>query len=592
MEIAIPIVALGDMYIISNQKKEKKKNNSIKEKNYKENFGNRKINTLPEKNYPVDDTSQQAYKRNLNYYSGANENTELPKYNPGSNITDQYKSTKFESLTGETMSPEELTHNNEVPYFGSNITQSIKGYEGLLDSYTGAGSQNIQKKESAPLFKSQKDMDWSSSNGMPSFTQYMQDRMRNNVTSKMNNTKPWEEIQVGPGLNEGFSHEGSGGFNSGMEARDKWLPKNVDQLRVKNNPKNTYEKPILGPHTGKRSNRGEIGKMEKNRPDTYFIQGSDRWLTTTGAEKASTVRSENILRDVNRLTTNKEHFGVIKSDNNGMYQKGVYNPSNKTTLDGNLKHLGAVSASNKGTPSKSDYGKNGYSTLTNSRSLTGSKTQLGGAYNSTLNALVTPILDVLKPTRKQNVVGNMRPTGNVQSNITTKYPVWNPNDTPKTTIKEQTENNYYTRPGGWAIDGAHTTNPHQPVYGQRDTTTCPALGNPSGTESTGAKGRIYNSEYNSNLNYNKEKLVKIDRINQGNTNKLNNKVNYNYYKSKATNAVMGNGQYPSSSSGTNVIGVFSSKNSRETGNQYNRNSSDMLNAFNNNPYTHSLTSVV
>ena len=88
-------------------------------------------------------------------------------------------------------------------------------------------------------------MDWSSSNGMPSFTQYMQDRMRNNVTSKMNNTKPWEEIQVGPGLNEGFSHEGSGGFNSGMEARDKWLPKNVDQLRVKNNPKNTYEKPIL-----------------------------------------------------------------------------------------------------------------------------------------------------------------------------------------------------------------------------------------------------------------------------------------------------------------------------------------------------------
>ena len=28
--------------------------------------------------------------------------------------------------------------------------------------------------------------------------------------------------------------------------------------------------------------------MEKNRPDTYFIQGSDRWLTTTGAEKAST----------------------------------------------------------------------------------------------------------------------------------------------------------------------------------------------------------------------------------------------------------------------------------------------------------------
>ena len=69
MEIAIPIVALGAMYIISNQKKDKKKKNQMVQKSYKENFGNRKINTLPEKNYPVDDTSQQAYPRNLNYYS-------------------------------------------------------------------------------------------------------------------------------------------------------------------------------------------------------------------------------------------------------------------------------------------------------------------------------------------------------------------------------------------------------------------------------------------------------------------------------------------------------------------------------------------
>ena len=46
MEIAIPIVALGAMYIISNQKKDKKKKNQMAQKSYKENFGNRKINTL------------------------------------------------------------------------------------------------------------------------------------------------------------------------------------------------------------------------------------------------------------------------------------------------------------------------------------------------------------------------------------------------------------------------------------------------------------------------------------------------------------------------------------------------------------------
>ncbi len=47
---------------------------------------------------------------------------------------------------------------------------------------------------------------------------------------------------------------------------------------------------------------------------------------------------------------------------------------------------------------------------------------------------------------------------------------------------------------------------------------------------------------------------------------------------------------PKSSSSACVLGKFSSNNVRETGNQYGRNSSDMLNAFNSNPYTHSLAS--
>lgn len=590
MEIAIPLIALGAMYIISNQKKEKEE----KIGNIKTNEGfasrTRSSNKVLKKNFPVEDTSERSNSKELNYYSGANSNTEMPKYNPGSAVSSQMTERKFNSLTGEQISPEELTHNNEVPFFGSSVTQSTKGYEALLDVYTGSGSQTIQKEESAPLFEPKKGMDWP--NGMPSTTQYMQDRMRNNVTSKMNNTKPWEEIQVGPGLNDGYSKQGSGGFNSGMEAREKWLPKNVDDLRVKNNPKNSYEGQVLGAHVGKRGPRGEIGKVEKNRPDTYYIQGSDRWLTTTGAEKAQTTRSENILRDVNRLTTSKEHFGTMTSDNNGIYQKGVYKKPSRQTLEGPLKHLGGATAPNGWNPSAKDYGKGGYTNLTNSRSLTGQKTQMGGAHNSTLNALIAPLLDVLKPTRKQNVVGNMRPTGNVQSGVTTKYPIWNPNDQPKTTIKEQTENNKFIKPGGWALDGGHTTNPHQPVYGQRDTTTCPALGNPSGTESTGAKSRIYNSEYNSNLNYNKEKICKVDRFHIGNTNKFNNKTNYAYYKSKATNSCFTNAEMPKSSSGTRVLGQFSSSNVRETGNQYSRNSSEMLNAFNNNPYTHSLTSTV
>ena len=65
----------------------------------------------------------------------------------------------------------------------------------------------------------------------------------------MNNVKPWQEIQVGPGLGKGYSSKGSIGFNSGMEQRSKYLPKNVDQLRVSTNPKVTYGGQILGAYS-------------------------------------------------------------------------------------------------------------------------------------------------------------------------------------------------------------------------------------------------------------------------------------------------------------------------------------------------------
>ena len=39
-----------------------------------------------------------------------------------------------------------------------------------------------------------------------------------NPSRNMSNTKPGNEIRVGPGLNKGFTNKGSDGFNAGMEA--------------------------------------------------------------------------------------------------------------------------------------------------------------------------------------------------------------------------------------------------------------------------------------------------------------------------------------------------------------------------------------
>ena len=264
-EIAIPIVALGAMYIISN-KKEKKKNPV-------ESFTQRSLpNTNPiVKNFPKDSRGDVLNETNVRTYRGFKNSTEnyyLPENYKKALNNEQSKVGNFQSLTGNTMSASELEHNNMVPYFGAKITQSTSensGYENLLDIYTGSGSQQNKKEGIAPMFKPESNM--THIHGAPVSTDFMQERQRSVLTSKMNNTKPWQEIRVGPGLNQGFSSEGTGGFNSGMNARAATMPKNVDQLRSQTNPKVTYGGVTLGAYAGKgftnASNKMMIGQVDE-----------------------------------------------------------------------------------------------------------------------------------------------------------------------------------------------------------------------------------------------------------------------------------------------------------------------------------------
>ena len=79
----------------------------------------------------------------------------------------------------------------------------------------------------------------------------------------------------GPGLDKGYTTQPSGGFNAGVEARKQWLPKTVDQLRTKTNPKVTFG---LANHEGpaKVTNtlRGVEGRVEKNRRRTAKFRQS------------------------------------------------------------------------------------------------------------------------------------------------------------------------------------------------------------------------------------------------------------------------------------------------------------------------------
>ena len=582
-EIAIPIAVLGGMYIISN------KNNK------KENFKSQINNYIkpPIINYPKEVRNDLLNETNVQTYQGyknKNENLYQPTGYKKALENNENKVGEIESLTGNTISASNFEHNNMVPFFGSKITQSStdKGYESVLDLYTGAGSQQNKKEGISPLFKPEANM--SHIYGTPVYTDQLRDRYSANITNKMNNVKPWKEIQVGPGLGKGFSSEGTGGFNAGMPLRNKkTLPKSVDQLRVATNPKVTYAGQILGAYKPQQQQSvATEPQLSKNRPDTSFEHGASRWFTTTGIEKAQTNRSKVILQPENRTTTTREYFGnAADREAEGTYQPGKFRQSHKQQLAS--ENMGVADKQGAWQPTNKDYGKSGHKSRPNARTFTSERTKLLGA-SSIVSALTAPILDLLRPTRKQNVVGNMRPMGNVQGvNGNHERPVWNPNDTPAPTIREQTENTKHILMGGKDETNGYLNSKQRPVPQNRDNTSYSYIPNAAGAPGT-TKPRTYDSEYRRRTNPNKEVVSKVDRYNIGNHSLGSRAQNITTFSNTATKPNQLYNNMPKAAPTMQTHGEMSGKYTRERAIDCQRNNPDMVSAFNNNPYTQSLQS--
>ena len=588
MELAVPMVALGGLFIASNQEKKKEGYESM----------GKVTNSLPNNTpLPVNYPKQKIVPNgSTNKYRDPNTVTDRyfkPSiYNEYRNGPDQFgnvsKTNDFNSLTGNKVDKTNFKHNNMTPYFGAKVrgsTQNPNVSESVLDNMIGSGSQQIRKQEQAPLFKPQKDIRFA--HGAPNQSDFYQSRV--NPGSKMANVKLWDEQKVGPGLDAGYGTEGNLGFNSGMAARDKWADRNVDQLRVATNPKMTYGlQNHEGPATYFNNAPATVetqGKVEKYLPDTYFINTPDRWLTTTGLEKGQTARSIQVDKDVNRATTSTSYYGA-DSNTSGtkMYTPGDYQDPKRPQLAANP----VLNRSGKSGASSGDYGSQGYKALPNNRSTTNRSDFLG--VSGFMKAAIAPLMDVLRPSKKENVVGNINPSGNVQMSV--KAPrVFNPADRAPTTIKETTVDkldcNHLNVQG--QVDGAYTVSEQQSVEQERDTTSCQYYGD--GGNNTGVA--LYNAAYNQRNNVNK---THVNRPNQGGMSLLNSDENMRIDKNDADRR---NNRMWVRNSNTNVNGVIPSIETYGKVNvpQYYDNchnceriNPDILNAFKENPYTKSLNS--
>ena len=625
-ELAIPLIGLASAYLLSNQKKNPVAPNSqplaassVGASHLKEGYVNmgRPVNAMPNVVVPPD--NYPVFKPKTGY--DANEYSNFP--NPNAATDKYYEQSVFEnvanggpdfggktqfgdtyqqrrqvmSLTGKPMDAAEFKHNNMAPFFGAKIrgrTADADVQESVLDTMNGAGSQWVSKSETAPLFKPQENYNYVY--GTPNTSDFMQSRQM--PSSKMANVKPWDEVHVAPGLDKGFTDVGSGGFNSGMDARDKWVDRNVDELRVKTNPKLTFG---LETHEGpayyyiqNAPTAATQGKVEKYLPDTYYLNTPDRWLTTTGLEKAQTARAIQADRFVNRPSTTAEYFGAGAEQNGAAtYAAPAVEPSKRQQVDPSKHHAINMAASDQRPASVADHGRLGYKVLHNNRSTTTNAVPMGGVFGA-IRAVVAPLLEVVRPSRKENVIGNLRAYANAGTTVPAGT-VFNPADRLPTTIKETTTTlldfnhlNFERQ-----TNAGYQVADQQPVENQRDSTTDVEYMGSAGGAGAHMGNQVYNAAYNQRNNCNK---VQTSWTNQGNMNLMSHDANVSVRKQN----VGANNYMGAAAPGPNTVNMPPSvetygkarmpQNYPRNAIECERINPDILDAFRNNPYTQSLHS--
>lgn len=611
MEIAIPLIALGGMYVVSNQSNEdstKKQMRQTKKENFtnmgiRSNLGVRTDNYLPNtnippQNFPVSNINQlvdtvQEYP-NPNAATDKYFNQNLFEQRVRNNVPVGNNPQEVYSLTGNYLNSQQFKHNNMVPFNGGKVkgrTYDVNITETVLDNMIGSGSQVVKKIEQAPLFKPESNMQWAY--GMPNQSDFYQSRV--NPAMKNNNVKPFDSITVGPGLDQGYGINGSNGYNSGMEARDKWLPKTVDELRVDTNPKLEYE---LINHEGPANSYIKtaptaqmIGRVEKQRPDTFFINTQDRWLTTTGAEKGETLRPIQEMGVVRRNDIKTEYMGPAgATDVKATTAPVNFEPSKRhEVVAGGINHSRAAG---HGPHTDGEAFLRSHTNYENNRSTVKQPETLRSGFSGAIGAVIAPLLDILKPTRKDETINNVRIYGEAGTSVSKGY-VYNPQDATATTIKETTlyspSFNINNQKEGIYVNNAM---PGAPT--QRDSTSCEYY-TAAGGYATGYGDRSYDSAYRQHNNDIKSSTIG-NRPNQGGTQMFNQQMHLTTLKSDSDR--LDGRVNPAFSSLTGLPPSVQTYGAIRAPQYYNECASceriqpDILTAFKNNPYTHSLTSSV
>lgn len=551
MEIFVPVMALGVMYHISSSKRKQKTNQ------YE--IQTQTQTQMEMKTPPIEITAIQNSKESQEGFQNQQEEIQDLNY---------------------------FNHNNMIPFNGGRVRGQVLEFntnESKLDYATGNGSTHIKKTEQAPLFKPETNLHCI--HGVQSSTDFMQSRVQLPIVR--NNEKPFESEMVGPGLNKGFAKEGSGGFNSGMDSRDMWKPYDVDQLRVATNPRIEYE---LNGHQGPAisaiktvTTKDNLGDMNKNRPNTFFENPPDRWLKTTSSVKGDMVRSIQEINNHRHDDKETNYTGNTYSDRKNTYVRPQFEDSKREELPATNTPI-VQGTTGKGSLHKWDQPKNAITNYPNNRSTTNQDTGMG-IVNGLFKAAVAPLVDILRPTLKEETIGNMRIFGDAKNTVTSSYV--KSIDEPRITTKETTihEPHMYVNN---QKEGMYVNTQSQLNETHRDTTLTDYMGG-----ATSSYGMLsYENAYAQHNNDIKSSTIN-NRINLGGTQIYNQTMNVTLadktsnHGNTRSNAPFVPTQQKLS---TTMYGVNHFKRDLED-RSAERLHHDLLSSFRENPYTHSFTNI-
>ena len=314
--------------------------------------------------------------------------------------SDDMNKNVFKSLSGNNIDIKDFKHGNMQPFLKKGITQNTEQF-GLNKNMGYSTDVNVKKHEikASEFFKPVVNYNIPIDNA-----KFLKERV--NLTNIQNNISPIKSVNVGPGLNLGYTTEGSGGFQQ-ADTLMYTMPKSKEQLRPGSDQRNSIYTLPMKPKNDIQK-RGIVAPLNKNRTATTFEYSPDNWFKGQSIIKKDTERpQENVKETSKRIDSHIDYYGPLKNQEDFQSKND-------------------------------DYGRNTIIIYDNERNLTQKETPVAN-FSSVIKAMVAPITDAIKITMKEYLIDNPRLNGNAAPQLPEKATLYDPiTHIMKTTIKETT----------------------------------------------------------------------------------------------------------------------------------------------------------